>query len=424
MTNNKNTHKNRPLADRMRPDNLDEFFGQKELAGNNGIIRKFIQEDKIPSMLFWGPPGSGKTTLGHIIAKNSSAHFTHLSAVTSNTAEVKKNIIAAADRLKTDNQKTIVFIDEIHRFNKLQQDVFLPYVEQGTIILIGATTENPSFQVNSALLSRCKTLVLKRLQNEHLISIIQKTLNDKERGIGKLNIKIDENGIEYLANYSDGDARRALNLLEEASNILGQQKVSSDSLKSGQKGGMILTAKALSYIGQKSSLLYDKKGEEHYNLISALHKCMRDSDADAALYWLGRMLESGEEPLFIVRRLIRFASEDIGNANPNALVVAIAAKDAVHFIGMPEGELALAQAVVYLSQAIKDNNLYQAYLKVKQDIEEYGSLPVPMNLRNAPTQLMKNLGYGKGYKYAHNYEDAKVEQVHFPEKMGNRKYLK
>ncbi|MFH0856460.1 MAG: replication-associated recombination protein A [bacterium] len=402
----------RPLAERMRPETFKEFFGQEELAGQEGIIRKFLSEDKIPSMILWGPPGSGKTTLANIIAKSTKSFFLPLSAVSSNIPEIKIKIAEAADRIKIYSQKTVMFIDEIHRFNKLQQDAFLPHIERGTIILIGATTENPSFEVNSAILSRCKVLVLQRLSEQELCSIIKKALSDNEKGIGKLNIQLSEDGFTYLASHADGDARRALNLLEEAAIIF----------KKG-KEDCIITAKSLAYISQRSSLLYDKKGEEHYNLISALHKSMRDSDADAALYWLGRMLEAGEDPLYIARRLIRFASEDIGNADTNAIVIAIAAKDAFHFMGRGEGDLALAQAVVYLSRAKKDNSLYEGYEKVKADIKNYGSLPVPFHLRNAPTKLMKDLNYGKGYKYAHNFPDAKVEQIYFPEKMGRRKYF-
>ncbi|MFH1192596.1 MAG: replication-associated recombination protein A [bacterium] len=407
---NQNTQEFRPLADRMRPGTFKDFFGQEEVAE---FIARYITEGKIPSLLFWGPPGTGKTTLANIIAEKSNCYFLPMSAVTAKIADVKIKINEAAERLREKGEKTIIFIDEIHRFNKLQQDIFLPHVEKGIISLIGATTENPSFEVNSALLSRCKVLVLKRLTEENIISIIKNVLKDSEKGLGELNLEFSEDAFFYLASYADGDARRALNLLEETANILA---------KSNDK--KTITAKALSYISKKSSLLYDKDGEEHYNLISALHKCMRDSDADAALYWFGRMIVGGEDPLFIARRLIRFASEDIGAADPQALVVAVAAKDAFHFIGIPEGELALAQAVVYLAKAPKDNDLYIAYGKVKEDIEQFGSLPVPMNLRNAPTKLMQDLGYGKDYKYAHNFPDAIVEQDHFPKEIGNRKYLK
>lgn len=402
----------RPLAERMRPETLEEFFGQDELAGQAGIIRNFLKEDKIPSVIFWGPPGSGKTTLANIIAKSTKSFFLPLSAVTSNIPEIRIKISEAADRIRIYGQKTVMFIDEIHRFNKLQQDAFLPHIEQGTIILIGATTENPSFEVNSALLSRCKVLVLHCLSEQELCSIIKRALSDEVKGIGKWNIQLSEDAFGYLAAYADGDARRALNLLEEVAVIFSKNREHP-----------IITAKSLSYISQKSTFLYDKKGEEHYNLISALHKCMRDSDADAALYWLGRMLEAGEDPLYIARRIIRFATEDIGNADPNALLIALAAKDAFHFMGRGEGDLALAHAVVYLSNAAKDNDLYVAYQKVKEDIKNYGSLPVPFHLRNAPTKLMKELDYGKGYKYAHNFPDARVEQEHFPDKLRQRKYL-
>ncbi len=421
---NQNTQEFRPLADRMRPGTFKDFFGQEEVAE---FIARYITEGKIPSLLFWGPPGTGKTTLANIIAKESNCYFLPMSAVTAKIADVKIKINEAAERLKEKGERTIIFIDEIHRFNKLQQDAFLPHVEKGTISLIGATTENPSFEVNSALLSRCKVLVLKRLTEENIISIIKNVLLDNEKGLGELGLEFSEDAFSYFGYYSDGDARRALNLLEETANILGSRgplTLDGKGNASLPEDKKIITAKALSYISKKSSLLYDKDGEEHYNLISALHKCMRDSDADAALYWFGRMIAGGEDPLFIARRLIRFASEDIGACDPQALVVAVAAKDAFHFIGRPEGELALAQVVVYLAKAPKNNDLYLAYGKVKEDIEEFGSLPVPMNLRNAPTQLMKDLGYGKDYKYAHNFKDAKVEQDHFPKEIGRRKYLK
>ncbi len=411
LFNNNEIGEFRPLSERMRPETLEEFFGHKEIAGQEGIIRKFLAEDKIPSMIFWGPPGSGKTTLANIIAKGTKSFFLPLSAVTSNIPEVKQKISEASARIKT-GQRTVMFIDEIHRFNKLQQDAFLPHIEKGTIILIGATTENPSFEINSALLSRCKVLVLQRLSEQELCSIIKRALEDKKAGLGNFNLQLSDDALLFLAGYADGDARRALNLLEETAVIFSKSKEKP-----------LITAKSLSYISQRCSLLYDKKGEEHYNLISALHKSMRDSDADAALYWLGRMLEAGEDPLYIARRLIRFASEDIGNADPNALAIAVAAKDAFHFMGRGEGDLALAQAAVYLSKAAKDNNLYQAYQKVKDDIKSFGSLPVPLHLRNAPTKLMKELNYGKDYKYAHNFPGAKVEQEHFPEKMGKRRYL-
>lgn len=454
--NNEKTSKFKPLADRIRPERLEEFFGQGEVVS---IIRRFLDEDRIPSLIFWGPPGSGKTTLANIIAKSTKAFFLPLSAAASNIPEVKKKIGEAADRLKIYGQKTIIFVDEIHRFNKLQQDGFLPHVENGTIILIGATTENPSFEVNSALLSRCKVLVLKRLPSNDLMSVARRALEDNEKGLGDFNLELSKDGMEYLINYADGDARRALNLLEESAGLLSpsfeegergrflesmresesfsnresdthgephplpKRRTGNPPLKLKGEGIKQITCKFLSEISQKSSLLYDKKGEEHYNLISALHKCMRDSDADAALYWLGRMLASGEDGLFIARRLIRFASEDIGNADFKALLIANAAKDAFHFIGVPEGELALAQAVVYLAKAPKNNDLYIAYGEVKEDIKKFGSLPVPMHLRNAPTKLMEDLGYGKDYKYAHDFPGARVDQDHFPKEMGKRNYF-
>lgn len=378
-----------PLADRLRPENLNQFLGQEEVVGEGKLLRKAIEEDSIPSMIFWGPPGTGKTTLAFIVAQKTKSEFLKLSAVSSGVKDLRQ-IIKQAEENKEKNKRTILFIDEIHRWNKKQQDALLPYVENGTIILIGATTENPSFEVVGALLSRCRVFVLKQLTKEQLISIINKALKDKERGLGKLNLKIDKKVINMLAQMSNGDARTALNVLEYAASL--NKNINIDIIKESF---------------QKSHLLYDKDGEEHYNIISALHKSMRGSDANAAIYWLARMLEAGEDPLYVARRIVRFASEDIGLANSKALEQAVAAYNACHFIGMPECNVILAQAVVYMSKCKKSNELYEAYGKAAQDVRNLGNLPVPMHIRNAPTDLMKNIGYGKGYKYSpdHDYKE-------------------
>jgi putative ATPase len=356
-------------------------------------------------MIFWGPPGSGKTTLAFIIAKQTKSEFMQFSAVASGIRALKE-VIKKAGENEIEDKKTILFIDEIHRWNKTQQDALLPHVEQGIITLIGATTENPSFEVRGALLSRCRVFVLKQLTKEHIVDIIKKALQDKEKGIGGLKIKADKNVIDVLAQMSNGDARIALNVLEYASSI-----------------SKIITVKIIKEAFQKSHLLYDKDGEEHYNIISALHKSMRGFDADAALYWLARMLEAGEEPLYIARRLVRFASEDIGLANSRALEQAVACYQACHFIGMPECNVILAQAVVYMAKCKKSNDLYTAYGKAAQDVKEYGNLSVPLHIRNASTALMKNLGYGKEYKYGPDF-DYKEEQEYLPEELKRRKYLK
>jgi len=394
-----------PLADRMRPKNLEEFLGQEDVVGKGKLLRKAIEGDNIPSIIFWGPPGTGKTTLAFIVAKKTESEFVKLSAVSSGVKDLRE-IIKNAEENKKKNKKTILFIDEIHRWNKKQQDALLPYVENGTIILIGATTENPSFEVIGALLSRCRVFVLKQLSTSQIVEIINKALKDKKRGLGKLSLKIDKDVIETLAQMSNGDARTALNVLEYAASL--SKKITQDIIKESF---------------QKSHLLYDKDGEEHYNIISALHKSMRGSDSNAALYWLARMLEAGEDPLYIARRVVRFASEDIGLANSKALEQAVAVYNACHFIGMPECNVILAQAVVYMSKCKKSNELYEAYGKAATDVREYGNLQVPMHIRNAPTGLMKNLGYGKGYKYSpdHNYEE---EQKYLPEKLKGKKYLK
>lgn len=394
-----------PLADRMRPQTLEDFFGQEEVVGQGKLLRKAIESDQVPSMIFWGPPGTGKTTLAHIIAGSTKSDFQKLSATSSGVKELGEVLETAAinKRLGT---RTILFVDEIHRWNKKQQDTLLPYVENGTITLVGATTENPSFEVISALLSRARVFVLKQLTAEQLGKIISQTLRDKEKGLGRFKIKMGKDAISLLAQMSNGDARTALNALEYAASL------SKD-----------ITPEVIKESFQKSYLLYDKNGEEHYNIISALHKSMRGSDANAALYWLARMLEAGEEPLYIARRIVRFASEDIGLANSLALPQAVAAYQACHFIGMPECNVILSQAVVYMAKCKKSNELYAGYNAVKADIEKYGNLPVPPHIRNAPTKLIKDLGYGKEYKYSPEYE-YKEEQQYLPTELKNRKYLK
>lgn len=403
---------NAPLADRMRPEILEEFEGQEELIGRGKMLRTLIEKDEIPSMIFWGPPGSGKTTLARIIARMTKSEFVQFSAVASGVAELRRTIADAEKHRKFNNLRTILFIDEIHRWNKSQQDALLPFVENGTITLIGATTENPSFEVISALLSRCRVFVLKALSAENIKTILKRALADKNRGYGQIDVQVTEKTLDHLSGLANGDARIALNALEFAIKA---------SRREGQK--MIqLDQETIREALQKTHLLYDRAGEEHYNIISALHKSMRGSDPDAALYWLGRMLEAGEDPLYIARRLIRFASEDIGLADPNALVQATSAYTACHYIGMPECNVILAQAVVYLAKAPKSNALYLAYGEVQRDIRETENESVPLHLRNAPTDLMKNLGYGRGYKYNPDY-DEQVEQDYFPEKLKGRKYF-
>lgn len=397
----------KPLADRMRPENLDEFVGQPHLVGKGKILSQIIEGDKIPSMIFWGPPGSGKTTLAFIVAQKTNSHFVQISAVSSGVKEMRKIFEEAKNTLRAFNKNTILFIDEIHRFNKSQQDALLPYVEGGDVTLIGATTENPSFEVNSALLSRTRVFVLNKLEPGDIEIIIKNALVDNKRGLGNKKISIKDEDVKYLAQLSGGDARNALNALELATSL--SKKISR---------------KIIEEAIQRAHLLYDKGGEEHYNIISALHKSMRGGDADAALYWLGRMLEGGEDPLYVARRLVRFASEDIGIANSFALPQATAAYDACHYIGMPECSVNLAQAVVYMAKSKKSNKLYEAYLKVQKDISDYPNEPVPLRLRNAPTKLMKNLGYGKNYKYTPKFENPEnAKQEYLPKKLKGRKYL-
>ena len=398
-------NQNQPLADRMRPTKLVEFLGQEEVIGQGKLLRQAISADKMPSMIFWGPPGSGKTTLAFIIAKKTKADFHQVSAVNAGLKDLRE-IIKRAETNARLGQKTILFIDEIHRWNKAQQDALLPHVEKGIIILIGATTENPSFEVISALLSRCRVFVLNQLTSEQIAVILKRALKDKLKGIGQAKIKIKLSVIKLISQMANGDARTALNVLEYAASL--SNEVDKDLVRQAF---------------QKSHLMYDKNGEGHYNIISALHKSMRGSDANAALYWLARMLEGGEEPLYIARRLIRFASEDIGLANSRALEQAVSAYQACHFIGMPECNVILAQVVVYMAECAKSNALYVAYGQAVNDVKQYGALPVPLHIRNAPTKLMKDLGYGKDYKYSpkFNYQE---KQIYLPDKLKNRKYLK
>ena len=403
-----------PLADRMRPNTLDEFIGQDHILKKGKVLRRAIEADEVQSSIFWGPPGTGKTTLAHILAAKTGAHFISFSAVLAGVKDIRGVIEQARNQRRFNNKQTILFVDEIHRFNKAQQDAFLPHVEDGTIILIGATTENPSFEVISPLLSRTKVFVLNPLKEEELEIILRRALSDKDRGMGNYRANIDPIELKYIAGMADGDARRALNTLELAVMTTTPDKEDTRHI----------TREIVEEVIQRKFLIYDKEGEEHYNLISALHKSMRGSDPDAALYWLGRMLEAGEDPLYIARRLIRFASEDVGNADPRALQVAVSSMQAYQFVGSPEGDLALAQSAVYLACAPKSNALYTAYSKVKKDIQETQALPVPLHIRNAPTSLMKKLGYGKGYKYPHNFPDSYIEEDYLPENLKGRIYYK
>lgn len=406
-----------PLADRMRPASFDEVVGQQELVKPGAPFRALIESGKVPSLIFWGPPGSGKTTLAKVISTVTGLAFAELSAVTSGLTEVRMVLREAENRLDFDGKRTVLFIDEIHRFNKSQQDAFLPFVENGTIILVGATTENPSFEVNAALLSRCKVFVVNRLEAADVRSLVERAINDKDRGLGKMDIRMTEDVLEEIVVAADGDARVALNALEQ---LVNASPHATD--KKTKRTVVTPTLERLRSLLQRSHFLYDKTGEEHYNIISALHKSLRGSDANAALYWLGRMLESGEDPLYVARRLVRFASEDIGLADPNALVQAVTGYQASHFIGMPECNVILAQVVAYLAKAPKSKALYEAYSQVREDIQRLPNEPVPLHIRNAPTKLMKQLGYGKGYKYNPAY-DYPVEQDYLPEKLKGKKYL-
>src|SRR3954465_15702309 len=401
----------RPLADRMRPRTLDEYAGQEHLIGPGKPLRVQIERDDSGSIIFWGPPGTGKTTLAKIIANMTKAEFIEFSAVLVGIKEIKQ-VMADAERARQYGTRTIVFIDEIHRFNKAQQDAFLPHVEKGNIRLIGATTENPSFEINSALLSRCRVYVLQPLTEREIVLLLRRAMADKERGLGQMNLSASDEILKTIASFTSGDARSAYNVLEVAAGLTEEN----------EGAGREITDAIVRDALQKRILLYDKAGEEHYNLISALHKSVRNSDPDAALDWLGRRVEAGEDPLYIARRVVRMAVEDIGLADPNALALCMAARDAVDFIGMPEGNLAVAQAVVYLSVAPKSNALYTAYGNVQADVESTAAEPVPLHLRNAPTKLMKGLGYGKGYEYAHDLETKVANMQCLPDNLRDRVY--
>jgi putative ATPase len=402
----------RPLAERMRPRDLDEFVGQRHAVAAGSIIRTAIEQDRIFSMIFWGPPGCGKTTLARIIASATRSFFVHFSAVLSGVREIRGVIAEAQNQLKLYRRQTVLFVDEIHRFNKSQQDAFLHHVESGLITLIGATTENPSFEVISPLLSRCRVITLKLLTAEDIGEIINRALGDSERGLGALSLELEADALSHLIRVADGDARMALNSLEVVSSLKENltDPVHEDS-------PFVISIKDLERALQQKALTYDKTGEEHYNIISAFHKSLRGSDPDAAIYWLERMLAAGEDPLYIARRMVRFAAEDIGNADPQALTMAMSAMQAFQFLGHPEGDLVLAQAALYLATAVKSNSIYSAYGKVQAVVRKAGSLPVPLHIRNAPTRLMRDLGYGKNYKYAHNYLDAFVPQDYLPEQL-------
>ncbi len=399
-----------PLASRLRPLTLDTYVGQKHLVAQGKILWQLIEHDHIPSMIFWGPPGVGKTTLARVIAHSTKADFVDFSAVTSSIKDIK-TVMKRAEEKRQMGIKTIVFVDEIHRFNKAQQDAFLPFVERGSIILIGATTENPSFEINSALLSRCKVFVLNSLETEDILALLKYALTS-DRGYGQQNIQISDENLYHIASFANGDARMALNTLEMI--IL--------NTVANEDGAYIVSSQMIEQCTNRSSFLYDKKGEEHYNIISALHKSMRNSDVDASIYWMSRMLEAGEDPLYIARRLIPFASEDIGMADSRALEIAIAGYQACHFLGYPECDVHLTHVVTYLSLSVKSNALDKAYNKAKKDALETLSLPVPLHLRNAPTKLMKDLDYGKGYQYAHDYEDKITTMTCLPEELLDRVY--
>jgi len=398
-----------PLAERMRPKTLDEFVGQEHLLGAGKLLRELTEAGALRSLILWGPPGSGKTTLAQILARSAGAVCVHFSAVTSGVKDLKK-IIQEAEEFQRLGKRTVLFVDEIHHFNKSQQDNFLPHVERGTLILIGATTENPSFEVISPLLSRCQVLVLNPLTADDIGKIVDRALRDKQHGLGTWQLEIAAEAREFVIQHSQGDCRVALNALENAATLARKDR--KNKIEVGH----------LQEALQRKPLQYDKAGDEHYNVISAFIKSLRGSDPDAALYWMIRMIEAGEDPLFIARRMIIFAAEDIGNADPQALQVAVAAKDAFHFVGLPEGKIPLAQAVTYLATAPKSNASYKAMLAAAEDVEEHGALPVPLHLRNAPTPLMQKLGYGKSYKYAHNYPGHVVEQEHLPKELKDKKY--
>jgi putative ATPase len=397
----------------MRPRVLDDIVGQAHLLGPGRVLRAALESGELHSMILWGPPGSGKTTLASLMAQVAGARFVAFSAVLSGVKEIRQVVAEAETERARRRRRTILFVDEIHRFNRGQQDAFLPHVEKGTIVLVGATTENPSFEVNSALLSRCRVYVLHALTEDDLLAIMGRALADGERGLARLAPEVAEEALRLIARLANGDARSALNVLELAVQLApvtaGRRRVTEAGIREA---------------AQRRTLLYDKSGEEHYNLISALHKSLRDSDADAALYWMTRMLDSGEDPLYVARRLVRFASEDVGNADPRALTLTLAAKDAYEFLGSPEGELALAQATLYLALAPKSNAVYVAFNEARADVQERPAEPVPLHIRNAPTGLMRDLGYGRGYQYAHDAPEARVEQEHLPEALRDRRYYR
>ncbi|MBI4374772.1 MAG: replication-associated recombination protein A [Deltaproteobacteria bacterium] len=454
IARSKNEEETAPLANRVRPRSLGEIVGQGHLLGKESPLKRQIETDRLPSLILWGPPGSGKTTLARVIASHTKSNFHAISAVLSGTKELRDIIEIAKRHQRQGGTRTILFIDEIHRWNKAQQDALLPHIEEGTVTLIGATTENPSFEVIGPLLSRAKVYVLSPLSLDELKKVVRHALEDKERGLGKLGLELDEEALDYICETSDGDARRALNTLEIAASlvVVSEERSGASSRspassqpskdKRGESAGSGLAASEQGQLPvatrpdegitirlatteqalQKKSLLYDKAGEEHYNLISAFIKSMRGSDPDAAVYYLARMLEAGEEPLFLARRMVIFASEDVGNADPQAIQVAIAAQQAFDFVGMPEGWIPLAQSATYLASAPKSNASYMAYKKAKEDVEKEGALPTPKNIRNAPTKLMKGLGYGKDYKYPHSFEGNYVKEEYLPEKLRGKKY--
>lgn len=409
----------RPLAERMRPRCLDDFIGQADVVGPGTLMRQAINRDRIFSIVLWGPPGCGKTTLARIIAQETSSHFVHFSAVLAGVKQIREVIAEARNQLKLHRKRTVLFVDEIHRFNKAQQDAFLHHVETGLLTLIGATTENPSFEIIAPLLSRCRVVCLKALTEDDLMTLLNYALTDQERGLGEHGLTLSSQAATHLVMMSDGDGRVALNNLEMAAFLaMARNRPQTDD------GDRTIELDDIERAVQQRALQYDKAGEEHYNLISALHKSMRGSDPDAALYWLARMLAAGEDPLYIARRMVRFASEDIGNADPHALQLAMSAMQAFRFIGLPEGELALAQAAIYLSAAPKSNSIYKAYSRIQGVVRKTGSLPVPLHIRNAPTSLMRELGYGAGYKYAHDYNAGYVPQYYLPERLqGNTYYF-